>query len=59
MTRLITKQMRDSFNLGTYEKLNIYTAVSLVGGIRSAGRVGKAFRLAHKQRTLILKRIVK
>ena len=59
VTRLITKQMRNSFNLGTNEKITIYMGVDLIDGIRSAGRVGKTFRLAHKQRILILRGIIK
>ena len=58
MTRLITKKMRGSFNLGTSEKIGIYMGVDLIDGIRSAGRVGKSFRRAHKQRILILRRTV-
>ena len=50
MTRLITKQMRDSFNLSFYCKLNMWANRSV--GDRDIGQT-------KKQRILILKGTIK
>ena len=59
MKRMITKQMRDSFNLSIACKIDLYKQVKLIDGFRSSARVSKSFRLAHKQRILILRITIK
>ena len=59
MTRILTKKIRDSFNIGVIEKIRIYNGVELINGVRGAGRVSKAFCISEKQRILTLKRVVK
>lgn len=59
MTRMLTKKMRDSFNIGDMEKIRIYKSVELINGVRGVGRISKAFGISEKQRLLTLKRIFK
>lgn len=59
MTRLLTKKLRDGFNLSFTCKIDLYKQVELIGGIRHAARMSKKIRTTEKQRILILRRVVK